>query len=74
MNSNFKVQISNYLDKLRGLSDKRKKIVLWSVVAVMAIIMGYFWIKSAADKLNKLGESVGQIKLPQIEAPNNIEK
>lgn len=50
---NFKV----YLEKLRNLSDKQKKILLWSVVAVLAIIMGFFWIKSVADKLN-------QIRLP----------
>ncbi|GEM_PF-2319180 len=58
-----------YLQKLQGLSDKQKKIVLWTIVAVLAIIMGFFWIRSVGDRLNKISENVGQIKLPQIETP-----
>lgn len=69
MNSNFKFQISNYLNRLRNLPDNKKKIILWVIVGVLAVVMGFFWIKSAADKLNKLGESANQIKFPQIEIP-----
>ena len=66
---NFKFKIKNYLEKLRALPDKQKKIVLWTIVSILVLVMGYFWIKSAADKLNKLGENVNQIKLPEIQVP-----
>ena len=63
-------KIKNYLEKLQGLTDKQKKIVLWTIVAILGIIMGYFWIRSASDKLNKIGENIGQIKLPEIQTPS----
>ncbi len=59
---NFK----DYLQKLQALPDKQKKIVLWTIVAILAIVMGYFWIRSAAKRLEDLGKSV---KIPQIEMP-----
>jgi len=59
-----------YLEKLRGLSDKQKKIVLWTIVAVLAIIMGLFWIRGAMDSLSKISQEAGKIQLPQIETQN----
>lgn len=58
-----------YLEKLRGLSDKNKKIVLWTIVAVLGLIMGLFWIKGTMNSLSKLGNQVGEIKFPNIEMP-----
>ncbi len=63
------MDIHSYIEKLRALPDKQKKIVLWTIVVILVLIMGYFWIKSTVDKLNKLGESMGQVKLPEIQTP-----
>lgn len=59
--------IYQFLNKLQNLPDNKKKIILWVIVGVLAAIMGYFWIKSAGERLNKMGESIGQINLPQLE-------
>ncbi len=56
-----------YLEKLRALSDKQKKIVLWTIVVVLGIIMGLFWIRGALNSLSEMGSAVGQIQLPEIE-------
>jgi len=66
---NFKLKIKDYLERLRGLSDKNKKIVLWTIVAVLGLIMGLFWINGAVNSLLKLGDQVGEMKLPYIEMP-----
>ncbi len=63
------MDIKKYITKLQSLTDKQKKIILWAIVGVLAIIMGYFWIRSAGERLNKISENLGQINLPQIEAP-----
>lgn len=60
-----------YLQKLQTLPDKQKKIILWTIVAVLAIILGLFWLKSATERLSKIGENVSQIKLPEINAPKD---
>lgn len=66
----FKLQIKNWLEKLRALPEKNKKIILWAVVAVLAIILGSFWVRSAINRLNEMGNDLGQIQFPEIESPD----
>ena len=61
------MNFSNYLEKLRALPDSQKKIVLWTIVVILAFVMGLFWIRGAINSFSKIGESVGQIKIPQID-------
>ncbi|MEK7541138.1 MAG: hypothetical protein AAB529_02810 [Patescibacteria group bacterium] len=56
-----------FILKLQGLPDKRKKIIMWIIVAVLGIIMVFFWFDSAAKRVSKLGEGLKKIELPQIE-------
>ena len=60
-------KIINFLEKLQKLPEDRKKIILWSVVAVLAVVMGFFWIKGAINNFSKIGESIGKIEFPQID-------
>ena len=66
----FKAKSKEFLTKLQNLSDQHKKAILWAVVAVLAIVMGLFWIRGAMNSLSKFGEEAGKIKIPQIEIPN----
>lgn len=58
-----------FLTKLQKLPDKQKKIILWVIVIILALTMGYFWFRGAMNNLQKLGENIGQIKLPDIQTP-----
>jgi hypothetical protein len=58
-----------FLIKLQNLPDTKKKIILWTIVVVLAGIMGFFWVQSAMNNFKKIGEGIGQIELPQIETP-----
>lgn len=53
-----------------GLSENKKKIILWTIVIILAIIMGSFWIKGALKSFSKIGESVADINLPEINMPD----
>ena len=55
-----------FIEKLRNLPDNQKKIVLWTIVAVLGVAMAFFWIRSAAQRIDKLLD----IHLPEIELPN----
>ncbi|OGZ85053.1 MAG: hypothetical protein A2599_00305 [Candidatus Staskawiczbacteria bacterium RIFOXYD1_FULL_39_28] len=46
---NFK----EFIAKLQNLSDTNKKIVLWTIVAILGLIMAYFWINSAINKISQ---------------------
>lgn len=48
----------NFLIKLQGLPEEKKKIILWSIVTVLGLIMAYFWIINAADNFSKIGNGV----------------
>ncbi len=58
------------LEYLRNLPDKQKKIILWVIVAVLAIIMGFFWVKSAINRISNLGSEIENVQFPSIEDLN----
>jgi hypothetical protein len=64
------MSIREFIIKLQDLSDKQKKIVLWTIVVVIAVIMGYFWIMGAVNSLSKIGDSVKSINFPTMDLPS----
>ena len=56
-----------FLEKMRGLPDEKKKFVLWTIVGVLAIIMGTFWVKSATTRFSGIGEELSKIEFPVID-------
>lgn len=58
-------KIRKFILKLQGLPDSQKKIIIFSVAIVAALIMGFFWIKSSADRISKVGESFQSMDLPK---------
>jgi len=63
------MKFKEFLNKLQNLPDNKKKIILWVVVGILGITMGIFWINGAINNFSKIGSSVGQIKLPEIQTP-----
>jgi hypothetical protein len=43
-----------FLTKLQSLPDRKKKIVLWTIVIILGLIMGFFWINGTINKLSNL--------------------
>jgi hypothetical protein len=58
----IKTKLKDFLTKLQNLSDDKKKIILWTTVGFLAVIMGIFWIRGAMDKLSKLDISAENIQ------------
>jgi hypothetical protein len=63
------MNIREFIDKLRSLSDQKKKLVILIIVVVLSFAFGFFWIRSATERLNKLSEATKDIKLPEIDLP-----
>jgi len=63
----MKIDFKAYLQKLQNLPEDKKKIVLWVIVAVLAVVMGLFWAVGAINSLSKIGESAGNIELPEFD-------
>jgi hypothetical protein len=63
------VNFKEYITKLQNLPEQKKKIILWVIVGIVAIVMGYFWSKSAAVNFSKIGQELQKIELPKIETP-----
>jgi len=62
---------AKFIEYLRGLEDKQKKIIMWAVVGILGLIMGIFWVKSVMYKLENL-KSI-DFNLPQIETTTELE-
>lgn len=63
------MSIREFIVKLQNLSDKQKKIVLWTIVVVLGLIMGFFWFRATMNRISDLGDEFGNIQFPSIEAP-----
>ncbi|MCX6718730.1 MAG: hypothetical protein NTY81_04010 [Candidatus Staskawiczbacteria bacterium] len=48
------MKIREFIIKLQNLPEQKKKIILWTIVVILAVIMGYFWIVSAMNSLSKI--------------------
>jgi hypothetical protein len=59
-----------FLKKLRDLPEHQKKIILWTIVIILALIMGTFWVRSAAYNFLKIGGEIKNVKMPEINTPN----
>lgn len=60
------MKFKEQLIKLQSLPENRKKIILWTIVAIMATIMGFFWAREAIYVIPKIGESIQKVELPEI--------
>ena len=63
------MKIYEVIKKLQNLPENKKKIILWTVVVVLALPMGFFWVKGAMNDLSKIGGEVKNIKMPEINVP-----
>lgn len=59
-----------FIEKLRGLSDVQKKILIVVIVGICAIILGFFWLRSAAKNLSNWSTSINSIDFPEINLPD----
>jgi hypothetical protein len=60
------MKLREFILKLQNLPEKKKIIILWMIVAVLGLGMGFFWVRGAINSFSKIGESVKSINLPNI--------
>ena len=58
------------LEKLRALSDFQKRIIMWSIVAVLAVILGYLWVQGLAKSVSEINQQISK-SLSQTSSPSN---
>ena len=63
-------KIRNFIIKLQNLSENKKKIILWTIVIILAVVMGIFWVGNAKKSFVKIGKEISNIEMPKINAPN----
>jgi len=59
-----------FLEKLQGLSETKKKIILWIVVSILFLILLVFYSKIFEKRINNLQKNIKN--LPKIEIPKEI--
>ena len=68
---NLKQKTKDFIIKLQGLDEKQKKIIMWTIVGILAVTMGFFWIKTTLYKIENMGEI--NLNLPEFENTENAE-
>lgn len=67
----------DFFKKIQQLSQKERKIIFWSVLAIVAITMIFLWGKKATEKIRDFdsGEMIDRLNIPNLEMPKiNISK
>ena len=59
------------IEKIQKLPEAKKKIILWSIVIVLGLILLFFWTKKIQDKLGnfRAEEIKEELNLPNLEMP-----
>ena len=65
------MDIHSYIEKLRALPDKQKKIILWIIVIILALGLGFLWFKTTILRFAKIEESIKKIDIPSIKIEEN---
>ena len=62
-----------FIKKLRNLSDIKKQIILWTIVGILGLIMGYFWVTSTIKSFSEIGKSFNSplTSILQTTTPSN---
>ena len=55
--------------KLHELSERTRKIILWTTVIVLGIILLAWWGRGLSEKLGAIQEEGLNIELPEIDIP-----
>ena len=63
------------LEKLRNLPLHTRKIILWSVIAILGLGLLVWWLKIAQERLEafQAQEFIKELNLPKIEIPQTEE-
>jgi len=58
-----------FLEKLQNLSERKRKIILWSAVIIIGISLFTFYFKNVQQRLKSLrGEEIKeQLKIPELQ-------
>jgi len=62
----FAENVKKFFEKLQNLPENKKKIILWTIVAITGIIMMFFWVSGAVKDFSKIGGEIKKIKMPEI--------
>jgi hypothetical protein len=61
----------NFLNKIRSLPEKKRKVILWVTVIVIALILLVVWIKFSKQRIESFNmeEFKEGLGLPSLEGP-----
>lgn len=57
-----------FLQKLRGLPEPQRKLILWGVVIILGLLLFLWWVKNVRDNLQSfvIEELPQQFQFPEI--------
>ena len=63
---NFADKNRAFWEKTRNLPEKKKRIILWTIVAIVAIVVCFLGVIDTERFVQKISKSMSQIKLPEV--------
>ncbi len=60
-----------FLERIQQLPEKKRKVILWSIVTILAISLLFWWFNGFQDRIKgfQKEEFIEELNLPEIEMP-----
>lgn len=65
-----KQKFKNWIEWLRSLEDGHKKIILWIIIAILGLVMAFFWFQGTINRIKSLDRI--NFNFPEMEKVNEI--
>lgn len=67
--------VMRFFKKLQSLPEKTRKVILWSTVIVLALILLVWWVNSIKNRIAEFrsDEFMEKLNLPSVELPEILE-
>jgi len=59
--------MDNFLKKIQGLPEERRRTILWSIVAIIALVLFIWWAGNFKTKIEGLNAQGSNLKFPSLQ-------
>lgn len=63
------MKIKEIVEKLRSLSETQKKIILFSIVSVLSVVLIFLWFKITVSRIAKIEDDIKNGKIIPMDIP-----
>lgn len=64
----MKIQLKEFIQKIQSLPEEKRKIILWTIIAVLGISLFIFYVKNISQRIKSFQKEkiIEELKIPSL--------